>query len=146
MEMSIEVPPGGLVIGIGTDIIEVDRIKRAHERHGDRFLGRIYTDEEREYCFSMNNPYPHLAARFAAKEAVSKAFTTGIGRFLKWTSISIHKGQREQPLVRMDATGRDLMGKINASLVLITLSHTRNYANAVALLLRDSTRREPETR
>jgi holo-[acyl-carrier protein] synthase len=135
--MSIEVPEGGLVIGVGTDIIEVDRIQRAIERHGDRFLARIYTEEEQNYCFSMKHPYPHFAARFAAKEAVSKAFTTGIGRYLKWTSVSVRKGGREQPLVRMDKMGTELMRAINASHVFVSLSHTRNHANAVSVLLRD---------
>ncbi len=77
--MNINLPKGGTVIGVGVDIIEVARVKGVHERHGDRFLNRILTKEERDYCFGMKNPYPHIAARFAEKEAVSKAFSTGIG-------------------------------------------------------------------
>src|SRR5690606_20134432 len=103
--MNIQLPPGGVVIGVGTDIIEVERIKSACERHGDRFLKRVYTEGERAYCMQMKNPYPHLAARFAAKEAVSKAFTTGIGEELAWTSIEVIKGTREEPLVRLDEKG-----------------------------------------
>ena len=124
------------MVGVGTDIIEVDRVEGAIQRHGERFLTRIFTAEERDYCFSMKRPFPHLAARFAAKEAVSKAFTTGIGRYLRWTSISIYKGGREQPQVRLDEQGLNLLREVGASEVLITLSHTRIYANAVAILVR----------
>ena len=134
--MNIHLPSGGAVIGVGTDIIEVDRVEGVFNRHGERFLKRIFTTEERDYCFSMNRPFPHLAARFAAKEAVSKAFTTGIGRHLRWTSISIYKGARDQPLVRLDERGLDLLKEVGATDVLVTLSHTRIYANAVAVLVR----------
>ncbi len=136
--MSISLPTGGRVIGVGTDIIEVERIRKAYERHGDRFLQRIYTDEEKDYCFSMKNPYPHLAARFAAKEAASKAFTTGIGRHLAWTSISVYNGERRQPYVRLDEKGLELLEEVNASEILISLSHTSIHATAVALLMQTS--------
>ena len=124
------------MIGVGSDIIEVDRVEGAFNRHGDRFLKRIFTTEERDYCFSMKKPFPHLAARFAAKEAVSKSFTTGIGRHLRWTSVSIYNKSRGQPLVRLDEKGLDLLRKVGATDVLVTLSHTRIYANAVAVLVR----------
>ncbi len=136
--MKIALPKGGQVIGVGTDIIEVERIRRVHEKHGERFLNRLFTEEERAYCFSMKNPYPHLAARFAAKEAVSKAFTTGIGRHLGWTSISIHNGERRQPFVRLVDKGQALLKEVGGSEVLISLSHTANHATAVALLIKDS--------
>ena len=134
--MNIDLPGGGEVIGIGVDIIEVERIQSAHERHGERFINRIFTEEEREYCFNMKNPYPHLAARFAAKEAVSKAFTTGIGRYLRGTSVSIFKVARDQPLVRLDVKGMELLNCVGGKVVLVTLAHTRTYANAVATLLK----------
>ena len=136
--MRIALPKGGQVIGVGTDIIEVERIRRVHQKYGDRFLKRLFTEEERSYCFSMKNPYPHLAARFAAKEAVSKAFTTGIGRYLDWTSISIYNGGRRQPYVRLIEKGQALLKEVGGSKVLISLSHTANHATAVALLLKES--------
>src|SRR5688572_7806335 len=67
-------PPGGILIGIGTDIIEVERVRGVLERQGERFLHRVFTDEERAYCSSMAHPHKHYAARFAAKEAISKCF------------------------------------------------------------------------
>lgn len=132
----IQLPVGGVVVGVGTDIIEVERVRKAVERHGERFLRRIFTEGERAYCLQMRNPHPHLAARFAAKEAVAKAFTTGIGAELGWTSIEITKGEREQPLVQLDEKGRQLLVATGSSSVLISLSHTENYAMAVAVVLK----------
>ena len=76
--MSIILSPGGTLIGLGCDIIETERIKNVLAKHGDRFLRRIFTEEEQVYCNSLKYPHKHYAARWAAKEAVSKAFTTGI--------------------------------------------------------------------
>lgn len=132
----IVLPTGGQVIGIGTDIIEVERIKSAHERHGERFLSRILTEDERAYCFKMKNPYPHLAARFAAKEAVSKAFTTGIGKALGWKSIEVRKGLRLKPVVHLDEQGERLLKHVGGTDVLLTLSHTANYATAVSVIVK----------
>jgi len=134
--MSIALPTGGNVIGAGTDIVDVARIRSAHQRHKDRFLARIYTASERDYCFSMADPYPHLAARFAAKEAISKAFSTGIGKHLGWKSASIAKGGRGQPIVLLDEQGRALLAQVGASEVLVSLSHTATLGSALALLVK----------
>ena len=101
--MNIVLPPGGILIGLGCDIIETDRIRSVLRRHGDRFLKRVFTEEEQAYCNSLKFPHKHYAARWAAKEAVSKCFTTGIGEHLEWTSVSVYHGSRHEPLVRLDA-------------------------------------------
>jgi holo-[acyl-carrier protein] synthase len=134
--MNIALPPGGILIGLGADIVDVERIRGVLERQGDRFLSRVFTDEERIYCFGMKHPYPHLAARFAAKEAVSKAFTTGIGAELGWKSISVYHGERKEPRVRLDEKGRALLAQVGATDVLLTLSHTETAAMAVAALIK----------
>ena len=134
--MNLSLPPGGIVLGIGADLIEVERVRKVMERHPQRFLDRVYTAGEQAYCMQMKNPYPHLAARFAAKEAVSKAFTTGIGAELGWRSIEVIKGVREEPLIRLDEKGKLLLDEVGGHDVFITLSHTENYGHAVALLIR----------
>lgn len=134
--MDIRLPEGGIVIGVGTDIVEVERIRKVYERHPARFLTRVFTEQERAYCLAKRNPLPHLAARFAAKEAISKTFTTGIGKELGWTSMEVVKGEREQPLVRLDAQGLVLLEAVGGHDVLLSLSHTEFYAQAVALLVR----------
>jgi holo-[acyl-carrier protein] synthase len=134
--MTFSLPPGGILLGLGCDVIEVARVKGVVERQGERFLQRIFTDEERAYCFGMARPYPHLAARFAAKEAVSKCFTTGIGAQLGWKSASIHHGGRQEPLVRLDDKGEALLRQLGATRVVVSLSHTDTLAMAVAALVR----------
>jgi len=136
--MNFNLPPGGILLGIGADIIEVERVRGVFERQGDRFLQRVYTEEERAYCFSNAHPHKHLAARFAAKEAVSKCFTTGIGAELGWKSVSIYHGERKEPLVRLDEKGAELLRQMGATHVLVTLSHTETMAMAVAALVKSS--------
>lgn len=129
-------PPGGLLIGLGADLIEVDRVRGVMERQGERFIARVFTDEERAYCDGMKHPHKHYAARFAAKEAVSKAFTTGIGAELGWKSISVCHGARHEPLVRLDASGEALLRHVGGTHVLLTLSHTETAAMAVAVIVK----------
>src|SRR6187549_637976 len=134
--MGISLPSGGFVVGIGTDVIEVERIRGVLERQGERFIHRVFTDEERAYCASMKYPHKHYAARFAAKEAVSKCFSTGIGAELGWKSVSIYHGERNQPLVRLDDQGEALLRAVGATHVHLTLSHNETSAMAVAALVR----------
>jgi len=124
------------LVGLGADVIEVERIRGVLERQGERFLARVFTQEERAYCSKMSFPHKHFAARFAAKEAVSKAFTTGIGGELGWRSVSVYHGDRNQPLVRLDEKGRALLKDAGATHVILTLSHTDTVAMAVAALVR----------
>lgn len=134
--MDITLPPGGILIGLGTDLIEVERIRGVIERQGERFLHRVFTDEERAYCGGMKHPHKHYAARFAAKEAVSKCFSTGIGAEFGWRSVSVYHGPRHQPLVRLDAQGEALLYRVGATHVHLSLSHTETVALAVAALVR----------
>jgi holo-[acyl-carrier protein] synthase len=134
--MFLSLPPGGILLGLGCDLIEVERIHKVLERHGERFLSRVFTAEEREYCSGLKHPHKHYAARWAAKEAVSKTFTTGIGTHLDWTSVSIYHGERKEPLVRLDDKGRALLAQVGATGVLVSLSHTETHAMAVAALIR----------
>ncbi|MGB9602888.1 MAG: holo-ACP synthase [Verrucomicrobiia bacterium] len=122
------------MIGVGIDIIEVQRIAASYERFGERFLKRILKEKEIEYCLSHKNPVPHLAARFAAKEAVSKAFGTGIGSKLGWQDIEVCKYDSGQPFIKLYGCGLELMNVLNAAAIHLSLSHTQNYAVAVAVL------------
>jgi holo-[acyl-carrier protein] synthase len=132
----ISLPPAGVMVGLGADLIEVERVRGVLERQGARFLERVFTEEERAYCAGMAQPHKHYAARFAAKEAVSKCFTTGIGAELGWRSVSVYHGPRNQPLVRLDEKGQALLAQVGATHVHLTLSHTDSHAMAVAVLVR----------
>jgi len=123
-----------MIIGTGIDIIEVGRIESSHEKFGERFLKRILRPAEIEYCLSHKRPAPFLAARFAAKEAVSKAFGTGIGAQLSWQDVEVGRKPSGEPFVILHDGGLRLLEQRNARMVHLSLSHTEAYAAAVAVL------------
>ena len=122
------------VIGIGVDLVECGRIQRSIDRFGDRFLHRVFTDGEIEYSMSMKFPARHLAARFAAKEAVSKAFGTGIGKAMGWRNIDIRKRPSGEPFLIFSGPAQELAAKRGVTSALITLSHTEHHALASVVL------------
>jgi holo-[acyl-carrier protein] synthase len=123
-----------MILGLGIDIIEVSRIQASHERFGERFLNRILHPREIEYCLSHKAPGPFLAARFAAKEAISKAFGTGIGAELGWQDIEIARKESGEPFVILHGGGIKLFESRKAISIRISLSHTQAHAAAVATL------------
>ncbi|HZV36830.1 MAG TPA: holo-ACP synthase [Verrucomicrobiae bacterium] len=122
------------MLGIGIDIIEVARIQASHEKFGERFLNRILHPGEIAYCLSNKMPAPFLAARFAAKEAISKAFGTGIGAQLGWQDMEVARRDSGEPYVILHGKGLELLKARNGRIVLISLSHTQQHATAVAIL------------
>ena len=125
-----------MILGIGTDIIEVARISASYEKFGERFLNRILRPAEIVYCLSHRNPAPFLAARFAAKEAISKAFGTGIGRQLGWQDMEVGRKESGEPFVILHDGGQKLLAARGGTNFYLSLSHTENYATAVAVLER----------
>ena len=123
-----------MILGLGIDIIEVARVAASHEKFGERFLNRILHPSEIAYCLSHKNPAPFLAARFAGKEAISKAFGTGIGAQLGWHDMEICRKESGEPFVVLHGKGKELLEKRNARAALISLSHTEIHAAAVAVL------------
>jgi holo-[acyl-carrier protein] synthase len=123
-----------MILGTGIDIVEVARVAGSLERFGDRFLARILVPEEIAYCRSHRNPGPHIAARFAAKEAVSKAFGTGIGSALGWQDIEIRRRDSGEPYVRLHGKGLDLLAARGGRRLHVSLSHTATHAAAMAVL------------
>src|ERR1051325_1281626 len=122
-----------MILGIGIDIIEVARIEASYEKFGERFLTRILLPGEISYCLSHTKPGPFLAARFAAKEAVSKAFGTGIGAQLSWQDIEVKRKETGEPYVIMHGNGLELMKQRGARIVHLTISHTEKHATAMAI-------------
>ncbi len=121
-----------MVIGIGTDIIEIDRIKDSIEKYGDRFLSKIYTPTEIEYCLSKANKYQHFAARFAAKEAVYKALATGWQKILSWQDIEISNESTGMPQVTMRGKLKEFLADDKS--LKISISHSKNYVVSVAII------------
>jgi holo-[acyl-carrier protein] synthase len=127
-----------MILGTGVDIIEVARIRASHERFGDRLIRRPLLHLEIEYCLSHRDPAPFIAARFAAKEAVSKAFGTGIGQQLGWHDVEVRKKPSGEPFVVLHGKGLELMTARGADQLHLTLSHTETHAVAFAILERAS--------
>jgi holo-[acyl-carrier protein] synthase len=123
-----------MILGVGTDIIEVDRIRSACERFPGRFLERLLRPPEIAYCLAFKSPAPHVAARFAAKEAISKAFGTGIGEHLGWLDMEVQRQPSGQPFVVLHDRGVQLLERRGGRCVHLSLSHTQHYATAVAVL------------
>jgi len=125
-----------MILGVGIDIIEVARVQASHKRFGGRFLNRLLLADEIAYCLSHKNPAPFIAARFAAKEAISKAFGTGTGAQLGWRDMEIGRKKSGEPFVILHGNGKKLFKSRRAKNLLISLSHTTNYAAATAVLER----------
>jgi holo-[acyl-carrier protein] synthase len=128
--------PSAGVLGIGVDLVENDRMQEMVERWGSKFKNRVFLKKEREYCESKAAPSRHYAARFAVKEAVSKAFGTGMGPHISWRDIEVVKDATTgAPSVKLSKKGRKLASDRGAGGILVSLSHTKNYAMAHVLLL-----------
>ena len=123
------------IFGIGIDVVEVERIASSMAEFGERFAVRIFTAAERAYCEGQKRPEIHYAARFAAKEAVAKAFGTGIGKDLGWLDMEIARRDSGEPVLLLSGAGKAFAEARGIAEVKISLSHARHYAaaNAVAL-------------
>lgn len=122
----------GSIQGVGTDIVEIERIKDAIARHGERFLNRLFTKKEQNYCQRYKNPIPHFAGRFAAKEAVLKAFGTGLHAEMTWQEIEIINDLQGKPEVQLSAR---LKASLSVAHIFLSISHCEAYATATAIVI-----------
>ena len=125
-----------MILGTGIDLIEVARIRASFEKFGDRFALRILVGSELEYCLSHKDPAPFIAARFAAKEAVSKAFGTGIGASIGWHDIEVRRKESGEPYVILHGKGEALFRAREAGRLHLSISHTIQHATAISILER----------
>lgn len=122
-----------MIVGLGTDIVEVVRIGRLIEKHGDLFLHRIYTEDEIRYCQRRREYLQHYAGRWAAKEAVMKVLGTGLTQHVSWKDIEVTSASSGQPGILLHGPVRDVAKSLGLERVLITISHCRAYATATAV-------------
>lgn len=126
----------GDVVGTGVDLVENQRMLQMLERWGAKFKGRVFLAEEQSYCESKATPWRHYAGRFAVKEAVTKAFGTGVGPHIGWLDIEVVRDSGTgAPSVRLLGKAHELSTVRGVSRILVSLSHTRNYTVAHALLV-----------
>lgn len=125
-----------MVLGSGVDIIEVDRVKKAINKWGDSFLNKIFTEKEVAYSKRRRFAYQHLAARFATKEAVLKAFGGGWSRNLPWKDVEIVNDRKGKPEIILYGAAKTTYDKKRIKRIVVSMSHTRRYAVANAILIR----------
>ena len=120
-----------MVRGIGVDIIEIDRIRRSIETTGRSFLEKVYTDGEIAYCDARAHRYQHYAARFAAKEALSKALSTGWAGEFRWKDVEIMNEPSGQPRFVLHGTLRELLTGAD---VMLSMSHSESHVVAMVVI------------
>ena len=123
-----------MIIGIGVDIVEVDRIAAALERFGSRFAERVFTPAEVRYCDSKANRVERYAARFAAKEAGFKALGTGWSRGIGWQEVVVEREASGRPTLVLRGRAGEFAARLGAKHVFVSLSHTTTYAVAQVVL------------
>ncbi len=122
------------LLGIGIDLVENARIASSLERFGERFLARVFLPSEIAYCRPMRYPAPHYAARFAAKEALAKAFGTGIGEEVAFLDIEVTRSPAGAPGLLLHGNGAALATRRGVGAIHLSLSHTEHYAVAQVML------------
>lgn len=119
-----------MIKGIGTDIIEIDRFRSLMKRHPKRFLSRLFTQEEQDYCLKYKDNDRHFTGRFSAKEAVAKALGCGFGAKLGYLDISICNNNEGKPIVTLSKEAEKRFGQPHLE---ISLSHCESFATATAI-------------
>lgn len=123
-----------MVVGLGTDLIEIERIAQSVERFGDRFLRRVYTPGEIAYCMRKKTSAESLAARFAAKEAAAKALGTGISRGVSWLELEVVREPGRAPQLRLSGRAAEWAERLGVKGSALSLTHSKGLALAVVVL------------
>src|SRR5215475_8434932 len=123
-----------MIVGTGVDITEVARIKAAVERFGDRFLKRVFTPAEVQYCTYKANPEERLAARFAAKEAGMKAIGTGLRHGVTWQDVEVLRKPGQRPVLKFNGKAAEFAERLGCKRTHLSLSHTKEQAIAHVIL------------
>lgn len=123
-----------MLVGTGVDLVEVPRIARSMERFGERFLRRVFTEEEIAYCSAKALPAESFAARFAAKEAGAKALGTGIQHGVSWRELEVRRLPGQRPTLHLSGRALTIAGHLGVSRVSLSLTHTASLAMATVHL------------
>lgn len=123
-----------MIVGTGIDIAEVPRIAESIERFGERFLRRVFSEEEIRYCDSKANRVERYAARFAAKEAAMKALGTGWSRGVRWRDIEVFRQPGSRPTIRFHGRAAEFAARLGANNIALSISHTPEHAIANVIL------------
>jgi holo-[acyl-carrier protein] synthase len=123
-----------MILGVGTDLIEIARIAGSVRRYGDRFLRRIFTPREIEYCQRKKNAAESFAARFAAKEAGAKALGTGISRGVGWLELEVTREPSGRPSLQLSGRAAERAASLGVARISLSLTHSGELALAVVVM------------
>ena len=123
-----------MIVGVGVDIVEIDRIARAIEKRREKFVSKIYTDAEIAYCNRHHAAAPHYAGRFAAKEAAMKALGVGWGTDAGWRELEVTNDNRGKPVLQLHGSAARTANGLGVTRIHVSLSHSRGAACAVVVL------------
>jgi holo-[acyl-carrier protein] synthase len=123
-----------MIVGTGTDLIEIGRIQESIARYNDRFLKRIFTPGEIAYCSRKKNSAESYAARFAAKEAAAKALGTGISRGVSWLEIEVQREPGGRPTLHLTGRARERAAALRVTHSSLSLTHSRELSLAMVIL------------
>jgi holo-[acyl-carrier protein] synthase len=123
-----------MVVGIGTDLIEIARIQQSIARFGDRFLRRVFTPGEIAYCQCKKNAAESFAARFAAKEAGAKALGTGISQGISWLELEVARQPGGRPTLHLSGRAAQRARQLGVATVSLSLTHSKDIALAVVVM------------
>jgi holo-[acyl-carrier protein] synthase len=123
-----------MIVGTGVDIVEIARFRKVVEKLKDRFILRVFTPDEQQFCLKHSDPVPHFAVRFAAKEALFKALGTGWAKGVTWLDVEIQREQQKPPLMVLRGEARRLSANMGTHTVHLSLSHSDDSAIAMVIL------------
>src|SRR5262245_4900199 len=123
-----------MIVGLGVDVVEIRRIREALKHQGERFVRRVFTPAEQEFCEARRDPAPHYAVRFAAKEALFKALGTGWDKGVRWQDVEVVRKEKDAPILVLSQAAEKQSQELGTRSIHLSLSHSNDSAVAVVIL------------
>jgi len=123
-----------MIVGLGADVVEIRRVRQALKHQGERFIRRVFTAAEQEFCEARRDPAPHYAVRFAAKEALFKALGTGWAKGLSWQDVEVVRREQDAPILVLSHAAEKQSQELGTRSIHLSLSHSDDSALAVVIL------------
>ena len=123
-----------MIVGIGIDLVKISRIRQLVQRWARRFLDRVFTEREQQYCYEHRDPSPHLSGRFAVKEAIFKALGAGRAKGIRCNDIEVLNTPQGKPFVTVSGTAKQRLAELEVTEIHVSISHDTDYAVGQVIL------------